>query len=58
MNDRVADKDYFLDEQGNLTDDDQKAATVLIRKGQEIPADMAEKYDFGKVAQDEEAADE
>lgn len=44
----IADKDYFLDENKQLTDKEDKAAFVLIRKGQEIPKDMADKYGIGK----------
>jgi hypothetical protein len=55
----VADKDYFLDDAGNVTADEEKAAFVLIRAGQDIPKEMADKYGIGKVAQTEEAtADE
>ncbi len=53
-----ADKDYFLDEHRQLTDDEAKAAFVLIRKGQEVPKEMADKYGIGKVAQPEEVAAE
>ena len=53
-----ADKDYFLDENRELTDDEEKAAFVLIRKGQDIPKEIADKYGIGKVAQPEEAAGE
>ena len=50
-----ADKDYFLDERRELTTDTEKAAYVLIRKGQNVPKEMADKYGIGKVAQTEEA---
>lgn len=49
-----ADKDYFLDVEGNVTTDEETAHQLLIRKGQDIPKDMADKYGIGKVAQDEE----
>lgn len=53
---QIADKNYFLDAEGSLTTDEEKAAIRLINKGQEIPADMAAKYDFGgKVAQKDAA---
>ncbi len=44
----TADKDYFLDENGKVTTDTEKAAIVLIRKGQDIPKEMADKYGIGK----------
>lgn len=50
----TADKTYYLDENQELTDDQEKAAFVLINEGQEIPRDMADKYGIGKVAQDAE----
>lgn len=54
----TASEDYFLDDEGNLTTDEAAAATLLIRKGQEVPKEMADKYGIGKVAQtDETAAD-
>lgn len=54
----IADKDYFLDENRELTDDEGKAATLLIRKGQEVPKEMADKYGIGKVAPEGEAGKE
>lgn len=45
----IADRDYFLDDSRNLTDDPVKAAFVLIRKGQDVPKEMADKYGIGKV---------
>lgn len=54
----IADRDYFLDENRELTTDEDKAAYRLINKGQEIPKDMADKYGIGKVAQTEVAADD
>ena len=54
LNIRVADRDYDLDAEGNLTDDPSTAATHLIRKGQEVPKEMADKYGIGKVAQEAE----
>lgn len=55
-----ADKDYFLDDNQQLTDDQDKAAFLLIRKGQEVPKEMADKYGIGKVApqSDDEPAKE
>lgn len=44
----TADKDYFLDENREVTTDEEKAAFVLIRKGQDIPKEMADKYGIGK----------
>src|SRR3954469_23223768 len=51
-----ADKDYFLDANGNVTEDQEQAATLLIRQGQDVPKEMADKYGIGKVAQTEGAA--
>jgi hypothetical protein len=50
----IADKDYFLDENRELTTDEEKAAFVLIRKGQDIPKEMADKYGIGKVTPTDE----
>ena len=47
----TADKDYYLDENRQLTDDAEKGAFLLIRQGQEIPKEMADEYGIGKVAQ-------
>lgn len=44
----VADKTYYLDAKGSVTDSAEKGAIVLINKGQEIPADMAQKYGLGR----------
>lgn len=44
---RTADKDYYLDKSGELTDDAEKAAFLLIRKGMEIPPDVREKFGIG-----------
>lgn len=54
----IADKDYFLDANRNLTDSEEERAFVLIRAGQEIPKEMADKYGIGKVAQEAGAADD
>lgn len=48
----IADKNYFLDAEGNLTTDEEAAATRLINQGQEVPKHMADKYGIGKVAQE------
>lgn len=45
----IADKDYFLDVDGNVTTDEQEAHQLLIRQGQNIPKEMADKYDIGKT---------
>lgn len=50
----TADQDYFLDDKGEVTTDTEKAAILLIRKGQDIPKDMADAFGIGKVAQQEE----
>lgn len=51
-----ADKDHFLDAEGNVTTDENEAAFLLIREGQDIPKEMADKYGIGKVAQEGEQA--
>jgi hypothetical protein len=53
----IADKDYFLNDKGELAQSDEDAATLLVREGQEVPQDMADKYGIGKVAQSGEEAD-
>lgn len=53
----TADKDYFLDANREVTTDEEQAAFVLIRAGQNIPKEMADQYGIGKVAQTEEAAE-
>jgi hypothetical protein len=50
----TADKDYFLDAEGNVTTDEEAAHQLLIREGQDVPKEMADKYGIGKVAQTEE----
>lgn len=47
----TADKDYFLDKNRKLTTDENKAAFVLIRKGQEISVEMAEEHGIGQKAE-------
>lgn len=44
----TADKTYYLDDDGKVTTDEEKAAVVLINKGQEIPKEMADQYGIGK----------
>jgi hypothetical protein len=46
----TADKDYFLTLEGKVTTDEEKAHSLLIRKGQDIPKDIADKYGIGKKA--------
>lgn len=58
---QTANQDYFLDADGNVTANAEEAATLLIRKGQAIPQDMAEKYGdafSGKVARQADTAKE
>jgi hypothetical protein len=45
----TADKDYFLDINGKVTADEEKAHSLLIRKGQDIPKEMADKYGIGSA---------
>jgi hypothetical protein len=54
----TADQDYFLDDKGEVTTDTEKAAMLLIRKGQDIPKDMADTYGIGKVAQQADGDEE
>lgn len=54
----TADKDYFLTLDGKVTTNDEKAHSVLIREGQEIPKEMADKYGIGKKAADKPASDD
>lgn len=54
----IADKDYFLDADGKLTTDEQTAATLLIRKGQDVPSDIATQYKIGKTEAKSEAKSE
>lgn len=49
----IANETYYLDANEELTTDSEKAAYVLINKGQEVPQEMADKYSIGKVAQPE-----
>lgn len=53
----TADQDYFLDANRELTTDEEKAAFLLIREGQNVPKEMADKYGIGKVAQPDEKAE-
>lgn len=50
MTDTYADQDYFLDDKGNPTTDTQAAATLLIRKGQEISKEVADVIGKGNSA--------
>lgn len=42
MSGQTADKDYFLDKDGNIAQDEASAATLLIRQGQEMSKEQAE----------------
>lgn len=46
----IADKDYFLDKDQQLTEDEAQAAFLLVREGQEVSKETAERYGLGKVA--------
>lgn len=48
---QIAAEDHWLDADGNVTTDSEQAATLLIRKGQEMSKEVAEM--IGKVAQPE-----
>lgn len=52
----TANTTYYLDKDGKVTTDPQKAATILINEGQEIPKEMADKYGIGKAAGESPAA--
>lgn len=43
----TADKDYFLDVEGNVTTDEAEAHQLLIRAGQDISKEMTDKYGIG-----------
>lgn len=45
----IADKTYWLDANKQLVEEEPESGFVLINEGQEIPAEMAEKYGLGKV---------
>lgn len=51
----IADKDYYLDAEGNIAESDETAATLLIRAGQEVPKEMADQYGIGVAAEAEES---
>ncbi len=53
----TADKDHFLTAEGEVTTDESEAHQLLIRKGQEIPKEMADKYGIGKTEKAEKAAE-
>lgn len=61
MSGKVAEKDYFLDKEGNLAQSEEDAAFLLVREGQEMTAEQVEKIgsapDSGKVAQEGDAAE-
>jgi hypothetical protein len=40
----IADRTYYLDKDRQLTADPDKAAFVLVNKGQQIPKEMAAEY--------------
>lgn len=50
---KQADKDYFLTKDDKLTDDAEEAATLLVRKGQDITQQMARYFDKKKAASEE-----
>ena len=49
----IADKHYWLDEEGNVTTDEAKSHIWLVREGSPITKDVADKYGIGKVAQED-----
>lgn len=55
MTDQTADKDYFLDKDGNIAQDEAAAATLLVRKGQTLTRSAAEK--IGQQGSSPEAAE-
>lgn len=50
-----ADQTYYLDKDGNLTDNEGEYHSVLVHKGAMIPKSVADKYGIGKVAQSDES---
>lgn len=55
MSGKTAEQDYYTDENGEITDDPARQRFLLIRAGQEMTTDVAEKV--GKVAQGADAED-
>ena len=55
---KVADKDYYRDEDGNVTSDESKAATLLVREGQEMTAEVEELIGGADKAEDKKVAQE
>lgn len=50
MTEQFADQDYYLDNEGNVTADTETAATLLVRKGQELSREVADQIGKGKPA--------
>lgn len=46
MSEVIADRDYFTDQNGDLTTDSTKAADWLVRKGSPISKEHQEKYNI------------
>ena len=53
----IADKDYYLDEAGEPTTDQSKAALIIAHKGAEVTPDMKAKYPQIKTTDAKEEAD-
>ena len=53
----IADKDYYLDEAGEPTTDQSKAALIIAHKGAEVTPDMAAKYPQIKTTDAKEETD-
>ena len=61
MSGKQADKDYYTDENGEVTDDPAKQRFLLVRAGQDMTTDVAEKIgglnnEEGSSAEGEEKA--
>jgi hypothetical protein len=54
----IADKNYFLDEDGNVTTDAAQAARLLVYKGQPLDERTAAKYGFNTKVSRKTEADE
>ena len=53
----IADKNYYLDDAGEPTTDQSKAALIIAHKGAEVTPDMAAKYPQIKTTDAKEAVD-
>lgn len=57
MPETIADKDYFLDSDGNVTTDSTKAANWLVKKDGAISVETQEKYNIPTASKEEGSSD-